>query len=103
MSRSAIGSAAPAMVEVISMAATEMMAKRDMTSSLNRWPLISGILRRFPSGDPSEHAADGHADAGGVALAEHIARHDLAGGEHVGGGLAVLHQHARLPVHAGAE
>ena len=35
MSRSAIGSAAPAMFDVIRMAATEMMAKRDMTPSLN--------------------------------------------------------------------
>ena len=58
---------------------------------------------RFPSRHPAEDAADGHADAGGIALAEHVAGHDLAGGEHVGRGLAVLHQHAGLLVHAGAE
>src|SRR6188768_1964550 len=99
VSRSAIGSAAFVMFEVSRMIAVEKMASRDMIPSRS----IPGILRRFPSGDPSEHAADGHADAGGVALAEYVARHDLAGGEHVGGRLAVLHQHAGLPVHAGAE
>src|SRR5215218_749097 len=65
--------------------------------------LIPRIPRRFPSRHPAEHAANRHADAGRVALAEHVAGHDFAGREHVGGGLAVLHHHARLPVHAGAE
>src|SRR4051812_34493189 len=51
----------------------------------NRLSLIPRILRRFPSRDPAEHAADGHADSRRIALAEHVAGHDLAGGEHVGG------------------
>src|SRR5581483_3545798 len=55
------------------------------------------------AGDAAEHGADGHADAGKIALAEHVAGHDLAGREHVAGALAVLHQHARLFIHARAE
>src|SRR3954468_5948858 len=43
------------------------------------------------AGDAAERGADAHADAGGVALAEHIAGDHLAGGEQVG---------ARHPVEA---
>src|SRR5713226_6780169 len=105
MSRSAIGSAAFAAADAanVSAAAKTTLGMRDMIPlpipclvSFLVPCLVSCILCRFPSGDPSEHAADGHADAGGVAFAQHIAGHDLTGGEHVGCGLAVLHQHARL-------
>src|SRR6266403_5787241 len=100
MSRKAMGSAALAATDVktVNTAARVTPKISDMIT-----PLVPGILRRFPSRDSSEHAADGHADAGGVAFTEDIARHDLARGEHVGGRLAVLYQHARLLVHAGAE
>src|SRR5882757_7255069 len=98
MSRSAIGSAAVASVGDIRTATTETIAKRDMNppsffslSPLagrgNPCILVLRIPGRFPSRDPPEHATDGHADAGRVALAEHVAGHDLAGGEHIGGGL----------------
>jgi hypothetical protein len=40
---------------------------------------------------------------GDVALAEDVARHDLARGEDVVRGLAVGHQHARALVHCDAE
>src|SRR5215216_6175809 len=132
MSRKAIGSAALASVALIRTAAAVMIARRivilplvspsprpsrgegrgeglsrrtvleELALIINS-TLIPRILRRFPSRHPAEHAADGHADAGRIALAEHVAGHDLAGGEHIGGGLAVLHHHPRLPVHAGAE
>src|SRR3984957_4576039 len=104
MSRSAIGSAACAAAVIIKTAAAAASTSRDMKVSLC-FPTksVSCIPRRFPAGDAAEHAADGHAHPGGVTLAEHVAGHDLAGSEHVGGRLAVLHQHPRLFVHAGAE
>src|SRR5713226_9297703 len=108
MSRKAIGSAAFATADVatVNAAASITLGMRDMIPPRVACLvacLVPCILRRFPSGDPSEHAADGHAHSGRVAFAQHIAGHDLAGGEHVGRRLAVLHQHARLLVHAGAE
>src|SRR5712672_3989323 len=98
MSRSAIGSAAFAAADAanVNAAARIALGMCDMIPLLVPClvpRLVSCIFRRFPSRDPSEHAADGHADAGRVAFAEHIACHDLAGGEQVGGGLAALHQH----------
>src|SRR6266516_7935182 len=107
MSRSAIGSAALAAADAatVNAAARITLGMHDMIPLLVACVvprLVSCILRRLASRDPSEHAADGHADPGGVALAQHIAGHDLTGGGHVGGGLAVLHQHACLLVHAGA-
>src|SRR3954454_9571071 len=62
--------------------------------------LVPCMLRRFPSCDPSEHTADGHADACRVALAEHSPGHDLPGGEHTGGSLTAPHEHASLLVYA---
>ena len=50
------------------------------------------------AGDPAEHRADRHADAGDVALAKNVARHDFAGGEHIGRRLSVVHDHARALV-----
>src|SRR5262245_12226785 len=44
------------------------------------------VSRRFGRGGTraaAEGGTNGHADAGRVALAEHVARHDLAGGEQV--------------------
>src|SRR5271155_4539697 len=38
----------------------------------------------LPPRNVSEGGADGHADTGDVALAEHVAGHDFAGGENVG-------------------
>src|ERR1700730_5782729 len=103
MSRKAIGSAAIPATDV----ATANTATRD-TPEMRDMILppvacsVPRIFRRFPSRDPPEHAADGHSDSGRIAFAEHVAGHDLAGREHVGRGLAVLHQHAGLLVHAGA-
>ncbi|MEJ2626335.1 MAG: hypothetical protein P8Z80_18000 [Pseudolabrys sp.] len=38
------------------------------------------MRRRSLTGDAAEDRADGHADAGQITLAEHVAGHDLAGG-----------------------
>ena len=64
---------------------------------------VSCTARGLLAGDAAEHRADGHAEAGEVAFAEDIAGHDLSGREQVAGGLAVVHQHLRLVVHADAE
>src|SRR5215218_900221 len=70
-------------------------------STLSR--LVADMSRRLPTCDTPEDTADRHADTGRVALADHVAGHDLSRREHVLGGGAVLHDHARLPVHAGAK
>src|SRR3546814_5468933 len=64
---------------------------------------VRSMARGLLSGDAAEHAADGHADAGQIALAQHVAGHDLAGSEHVGRGAAVCHQHPGMLVHLDAE
>src|SRR5665213_3713364 len=74
------------------------MARRaSAVASVSRIP--GGLL----SGDAAEHRADGHAKSGEIAASENVAGHDLAAGEQVGGGPAVLHQHPRLLVHLQAE
>jgi hypothetical protein len=45
--------------------------------------LLHRGARRVGAGDPSEGRADRHADAGGVALAQHVAGHHFAGHEQV--------------------
>src|SRR6267378_4147546 len=59
MSRKAMGSAAIAATDVATVSTAARVTPRisDMIA-----PLVPGILRRFPSRDPSEHAADGHAE-----------------------------------------
>src|SRR3546814_12502933 len=67
---------------------------------------VRSMARGLLSGDAAEHAAYGHADAGEIALAEHVAGHDLAGREHVCRGPADGQQpplHAVAPVsHTGS-
>src|SRR4051812_18831843 len=99
MSRSAMGSAAKAGVATANVSETITPGMRDICCL----PLVSCIFCGLSSGHAAKHAADGHSDSRRIALAQHVAGHDLAGGEHVGRLLAVLHQHPRLPVHAGAE
>src|SRR5258708_38662066 len=94
MSRNASGSAALASVEAIRTAAAKMIARRGMVPPSLGFSLLAPhfagrgdpnavlVLRipgRFPSRNPSKHAADGHPDAARIPLPEHAARPDLAG------------------------
>src|SRR5438270_3451619 len=67
----------------------------------------TGLTADMPRGllarDAPEGRADRHADAREVALAQHVARHDLAGGEEVFRRGAVRELHARRTVHRDAE
>src|SRR6185437_12598934 len=65
--------------------------------------LVANKTRGLPSGDAAENTANRHADSRRVALAEHVARHDLAGGEHVLRRGAIRHHDARIAIHAHAE
>jgi hypothetical protein len=78
-----ISSSAPADATVMSWAVPQTKVSRDKAPPENWWRSVLGILGRFSTGNPAEHAADGHANAAGVTLAQHIAGHDLAGREHV--------------------
>src|SRR5690242_18289150 len=73
------------------------------TNSSRRVALPSYMPRSLLARDAPEGRADRHADAREIALAQHVARHDLARGEDVGRWPAVVHAHARLLVHAHAE
>src|SRR6202795_1043883 len=77
-----------------------------------RWPsstsaagidLESGMACGLPSRDATERRADRHADSRDITLAEHVARHDLAGGEDVGRRAIVLPDDLRPLVHCDAE
>src|SRR5262245_16750914 len=61
------------------------------------------MLRRALSRDSAEHRADGHAEPGQIPLAEYVPRHHLAGGEEIRAGASVVHDRARVDVHANAE
>src|SRR6185437_3280006 len=64
---------------------------------------VARILRRLPARDTAEDRPDGHAETRQIALAQDVARHDLAAGEQIAARPAVLHQDARLLVHLHAE
>src|SRR6185312_9366383 len=64
---------------------------------------VSCMSCRLLSRDAAEHRADRHAESRKIAAAQDVACHDLARGEQVGGGLAVLHDHLRLVVHPDAQ
>src|SRR5690606_31868305 len=57
---------------------------------------------RAGAGDAAEGRADRHADAGGIAFAEHVAGHHFAGHEEVLAG-AVVEPHGRGVVHLEAQ
>src|SRR5262245_60320042 len=61
------------------------------------------MLRRSLSRDSAEHRNDGHAEPGQIPLAEYVPRHHLAGGEEIRAGTSVVHDRARVDVHANAE
>src|SRR5438132_13630575 len=54
--------------------------------------LLNAGKRGLLPGDTPEPRADGHTEPGQVALADNVARHDLACGEHVGARTMALHQ-----------
>src|SRR5205807_9459332 len=81
-----------------------MLAIREPSStSATGIDLGGGMARGLLSRDAAERGADRHADSRDVALAQHVARHDLAGGEDVGRRAIVLPEHLRPLVHCDAE
>src|SRR2546428_4005963 len=77
-----------------------------------RWPswtssmgiaLAGDMACGLLAGDAPEGRADGHADSGDVALAQHVAGHDLACGEDVLRGPTVVQNHLRALVDRDAE
>src|SRR4051794_17406286 len=70
------------------------------------WPWrtrSSGSIRRLFTRDLSEDRANRHADTSDVALPEHVAGHDLAGGEDVLRRFSPGHQYACALVHLQTE
>src|SRR5207253_3096847 len=77
-----------------------MLAIREPSStSATGIDLGGGMARGLLSRDAAERGADRHADSRDVALAQHVARHDLAGGEDVSRRAIVLPEHQRERAH----
>src|SRR5512141_2191085 len=72
-----------------------------------RSPLTSaswtGMGRRLLAGDAPEYGADGHAEAGKIALAQNVAGHDFPGCKHVLRQRTAFHPNIRALVHLDAE
>src|SRR6202521_1526810 len=81
-----------------------MLAIRAPSStSATGMDLGGDMARGLLSLDAAERGADRHADSRDVALAQHVARHDLAGGEDVSRRAIVLPDHLRPLVYRDAE
>src|ERR1043165_527555 len=77
-------------------------ASRVSASSGCMFELLACSQGRLHAGDAAECRADRHADACGVALAEHVAGHHLAGDKKVRAG-AAAEVHGGFVVHLQAE
>src|SRR5215472_7448865 len=73
----------------------DLLAREDRTPSCE--------FRRLTAGDPPKHRSDGHPEPGHVALSEDVARHNLAGREHVSRWRTLGHENARLLVDSDPE